>query len=180
MKIVIDPFDTKTITNAIKQVKKYKTWINKCETELLEKLGSIGVTRAQVLYNDTIAKANSDIHARLEDITVTKSVTGNRLIIQARGRDVAFVEFGSGVKYGYGYPATQVSGVSGRPPEIVGIGEYGNGKGKNPKGWWYSKNGESHHSYGNPPAMGMYHAEEDIIERVTQVAREVFKNGGQK
>lgn len=177
-KITFNQYDLDSINQAYKEVIKYKRWIKSKETKLLKELAKIGVTKAQIIFDKTIAIANGDtIHARLEPVTVSASnVVDHRIVISASGEDVAFIEFGAGVRYGRGYPATQVSGSSGRPDGVVGIGEYGKGKGNNPKGWWYDgKDGEAHHSYGTPPAMAMYNAEKDIVEQVTSILREVFK-----
>ena len=78
---------------------------------------------------------------------------------------MAFIEFGSGAKYGYGHPQAGKLGV--------GPGTYPDGKGNwdNPKGWWY---GNSEHTFGNPPAMAMYGAVQAITEQVTMIAKEVF------
>jgi hypothetical protein len=177
MRIQVDLFDENSVKQAVKQINKYKKWVKQKEHELLEGLADIGVVRAQILFDQIVAISNGDtIHADVEDVVVTKDVVGNRLIITAKGEDVAFIEFGAGVRYGTGYRGN-------RPEGIDDIGEYGKGKGKNPKGWWYStgevdRDGKkvSKHSYGNPPAMGMYYAEQTIIEKVTEVAREVFKS----
>jgi hypothetical protein len=88
-------------------------------------------------------------------------------VIYAEGESVAFVEFGSGIKYGYGHPQAGEFGV--------GPGTYPDGKGHwdDPKGWWY---GHGQHSYGNPPAMAMYRAVEQMTEDITRIAREVFSS----
>jgi hypothetical protein len=177
MKITLNPYDLQSIEQAYKDVLKYKRWLKSKEKELLKRLGAIGVNIARIEFDTTIALANAEIHARLEPVTVNSNVTDNLLVISANGKDVAFIEFGAGVKYGYGYPQTTATGKrSGRPDDVVGIGEYGEGHGNNPKGWWYSKNGESYHSYGVQPAMAMWEAEKQIIEQVTSIVREVFKS----
>ena len=176
MKITINPLDTESINKAYQEIINYHKKLKEKETTFLKRLGEIGVNVASIEFDTTIQLANAEIHARLEPVRVNKEVTGNRLVITATGKDVIFIEFGAGINYGNGYPTTQASGSSGRPNGIVGIGEYGAGQGKNPKGWWYTgTDGKGHHSYGNQPAMAMYEAEKQIIEQITHIAREVFK-----
>ena len=55
-------------------------------------------------------------------------------------------------------------------------GTYGEGKGAQPWGWWYSPadGGKGVHTYGNKPAEAMLAARNEMIEKVTQVAKEVW------
>ena len=56
-------------------------------------------------------------------------------------------------------------------------GTYGKGQGKNPWGWWF-KVGEgatAKHTFGNAPANAMRTARDEMVERVIQIAREVWK-----
>ena len=53
---------------------------------------------------------------------------------------------------------------------------YGKGHGKRPKGWYFSPGtGAVQHTMGNPPAEAMRTARDVMIEKVTQIAREVWK-----
>jgi hypothetical protein len=87
-------------------------------------------------------------------------------VIYAEGESVAFIEFGSGDKYGHGHPQAGELGM--------GPGTYPEGKGHwdDPRGWWY---GHGKHTYGNPPAMAMYQAVQAMTEQITMIAREVFR-----
>lgn len=46
-----------------------------------------------------------------------------------------------------------------------------------PNGWWWKVNGETHHSIGVPPDAPMYNASLEIMDKVVEVAREVFHVG---
>lgn len=175
MQITIDPYDSKSIENAIKQVKEYKTYIQTKEKQLVERLADIGVNRATVFFNQAI-------YDGYNDVTVTAKIEGNVAHIIANGESVAFIEFGTGIKMGNGYLGT-------RPTNIVGIGEYGKKQGKNPKGWLYplenglGTNGQIStikpslaHTYGNPPNMALYKTMLELQVQIEQVAREVFGN----
>lgn len=88
---------------------------------LLKRLGEYGVeyAKSQVLNVDTGETVNS----------INYKIDGNKLIIEAGGNAV-WLEFGTGIaRNPSAYPA-QVDG-------IVGHGEYGDGNGANPNGWYF-------------------------------------------
>lgn len=148
----------RSITNAIKEVRKYQAWVKAKETELRSRLAMLGATVASIQFARAIYNGSNDVTVRVDD-------TGSVAVIYAEGEAVAFIEFGAGATYGYGHPQAGEFGV--------GPGTYPDGKGHwdDPKGWWY---GSGQHSYGNPPAMAMYRAVQEITENVTKIAKEVF------
>lgn len=158
--IVIDPLDAKSIKRAINELEKYKKWIVEKENDLRLRLAQMGATVASIAFSRAIYNGVNDVSVRVDD-------TGSVAVIYAEGEAVAFIEFGSGAKYGYGHPEAGKFGA--------GPGTYPDGKGNwdNEKGWWY---GHNLHSYGNPPAMAMYQAREEIVEMITQMARQVFSS----
>lgn len=149
---------TKSINKAVRELRKYKHWVETKERELRFRLAQRGATVASIRFSRAIYNGSSAITVRVVD-------TGSVAIIYADGKEVAFVEFGSGAKYGYGHPQAAELGV--------GPGTYPEGKGHwdDPNGWWY---GHGQHSYGNPPAMAMCDAVQAITEQVTTIAKEVF------
>lgn len=148
----------KSINSGIKQLHKYKAWVEKKEAELRSRLASHGAVVASIQFSRAMYQGTNDVSVRVDD-------TGSVAVIYAEGEAVAFIEFGSGAKYGYGHPQAGEFGV--------GPGTFPDGKGHwdDPKGWWY---GHGQHSYGNPPAMAMYEAVQRITEDLTKIAREVF------
>lgn len=158
--IVVDPFSRKSIQNAIKELKKYKKWILEKERELRMRLATRGAAVASIQFARAIYNGANDVSVRVDD-------TGSVAVIYAEGSAVAFIEFGAGAKYGYGHPMNSELGT--------GPGTYPDGKGHwdNPNGWYY---GHSEHTFGNPPAMAMLKARDQMVEEVTQIAREVFKS----
>ena len=156
-KITID-LSAKSIDSALKEVRKYKAWVLAKEKELRQRLAMLGASVASIKFSTAIYNGTNDVSVRVED-------DGSMATIYAEGESVAFIEFGAGDKYGYGYPQAEKFGV--------GPGTYPDGKGNwdNPKGW-YIPGGE--HTYGNPPAMAMYGAVQAITEQVTMIAKEVF------
>lgn len=161
-KLTINPFDRKSILEANRYIQEKKATFKAKETELLSRLSFMGATRVSIRFSQAI-------YGDDKDVVVSTLVYDNQAVIQAKGEDVCFIEFGAGIRYGYGYEGE-------KPEGVVGIGEYGKGKGKNPKGWWYTgKDGKSHHSYGNPPAMAFWKTKNELAEEINTIAREVFK-----
>lgn len=155
--IRIDGLSNKNISRAIKEVQRYKQWVLQKESELRERLATLGATVASIQF----ARATYD---GVKDVTVRVDNTGSVAVIYAEGEAVAFIEFGAGDLYGHGHPQAAEHGM--------GPGTYpGKGHWDNPKGWWY---GSGQHSYGNPPAMAMYQAVQAITEDLTRIAKEVF------
>lgn len=150
----------KSINNAIKELRQYQKWIETKERELRQRLADIGAEVARIEFSGAKYDGTNDVTVRVDN-------TGSVAVIYAEGESVAFIEFGSGAKYGYGHPLANELGV--------GPGTYpdGNGHWDNEKGWWYA---HDKHSYGNPPAMAMYKAAQAITEQMTKIAKEVFSS----
>ena len=164
MKITIDPFDRESVDAGIKELKRYKKWVREKEKELRQRLSMIGASVASIEFSRAVYDGTNDVSVRVED-------DGNRATIYAEGQSVLFIEFGSGAKYGYGHPEADWLGYG---PSSWSINGQLGGKGHwdDPKGWWFNS-GE--HSFGNPPAMAMVHARDEIVEQLTQIVRGVFK-----
>lgn len=163
MKIVIDPFDKKSIDNAIKEVKRYKQEFEAKEKEFVKRLAELGVSVA----SSGFAMADYD---GVNDVQVTMTHGGGSAVVTAFGEAVGFIEFGTGVKY----PEWDASVMEYTPPKH---GTYGKGRGKNPHGWYFKQSDgvTARHTYGNPPAEAMRTARDVMVERVIQIAREVWK-----
>lgn len=162
MKITINPFDKKSIDKAIKQLVQYKKDFLAKEEIFVKKLAEIGVSVASTGF----ALADYD---GVNDVSVRLEWQGNKATVIAEGETVGFIEFGTGVKY----PEWDNSGMEYTPPKH---GTYGKGHGARPKGWYFKPGeGAVQHTYGNPPAEAMRTARDVMIEKVTQIAREVWK-----
>jgi hypothetical protein len=164
MKIVIDPFDSKSIREAIRKLERYEKEFKAKENEFVRRLKEIGVSVAETGFS--MADYDGD-----NDVLIAETQNGPRAAIIAYGQAVGFIEFGTGVKFReYNSSSTEFT----PPPH----GSYGKGKGANPKGWYYNTANEGdagRHTYGNPPAEAMLTARDVMVERVVQVAREVWK-----
>jgi hypothetical protein len=162
MKITINPLDKESIREAIKQLKQYKKDFRTKEQLFVKRLAEIGVSVATTGFD----LADYD---GVKDVTVSMSQRGTRAVVKAYGETVGFLEFGTGVRY----PEWNNSGMDYTPPEH---GTYGKGQGARPKGWFFVQGiGAAQHTYGNPPAEAMRTARDVMIERIIQIAREVWK-----
>lgn len=163
MKIVIDPFNKASINAAIKQLKQYERDFQQKEIEFVRKLKEIGVSVASAGF----ARADYD---GVNDVLIAETQGGTRAAVIAYGETVGFIEFGAGVKF----PEYDADGLEFTPPAH---GTYGQGKGKNPHGWYFKQGdgASARHTYGNPPAEAMLTARNAMIEKVIDVAREVWR-----
>lgn len=169
-KVISVKLNTKSINSAIKELEKYKQDLLEKEKRLLYELANIGVKEASIRFTTAMYDGINDVSVSLEQ-------TSNGYAIVASGQAVAFIEFGSGVYHNTGEPYPNP-----RPEGIVGIGEYGQGKGKR-RAWYYKgepgTNGELQtngvvKTRGNPAAMPMWYASEEMRNSILQIAREVF------
>lgn len=163
MKIVVNPYDPKSVKNAIQVISQYKRDFEAKEREFVRRLAEIGVRVARAGF----ATADYD---GTNDVVVSMVESGGGYSVVASGETVGFIEFGTGVKY----PEWNSAGMDYTPPKH---GTYGKGQGKNPHGWWFRQNdgGRANHTYGNQPAEAMLTARNEIVERAIQIAREVWK-----
>lgn len=151
----------KSINQAIKELEKYKRDLDNKARIVVERLASLGATNASLGFARAVTTEN--------DVQVTVEwVDSNTMRIRATGEEVLFIEFGTGITYGYGHPMAQELGY--------GAGTYPSDKGNwdNPNGWWYSKDGNPKHTYGNPPNAVMYNTMKMVEREAERVVREVF------
>ena len=167
MKIVINPFDKKSIDSALKMVQQYKRDFEKKEQEFCRRLAELGVRLANGEYS--VADPEGE-HA----ITVYLEKTDKGYRVKAEGSTIGFLEFGTGIRHKEWVDNNNVGGTPYTPPPH---GSYGKGHGKQPYGWWFNSEeyGVTMHTYGNPPAEAMLVARDAMVARVVQIAREVWQ-----
>lgn len=151
-----------SIDNAIKELKAFKYSLEQKKDKLLEELANIGVREASVRFTTAMYDGVNDSSVTLETIS-------NGYCIKAEGKAVAFIEFGAGVYHNPGEPYPNP-----RPSGIVGIGEYGKGHGKRQAWGFRDDSGELVITHGNPAAMPMWYASEEMRSKILKIAREVF------
>ena len=151
-----------SIGDVVKKLKAYRDSIDRLEKELLEALANIGVREASVRFTTAIYDGVNDSDITLETIE-------NGYSIVAQGKAVAFIEFGAGVYHNSSEPYPNP-----RPDGIVGIGEYGHGYGKRQAWGFRDDSGELVITHGNPAAMPMWYASEEMRDSILTIARRVF------
>jgi hypothetical protein len=160
--VITTSLNKKAINSAIVLLQNYKREFLEREKRLVEGLAEIGLKEASVRFTTAMYDGVNDVSVHLD-------TTKNGYVIVADGKAVAFIEFGAGVYHNGSEPYPNP-----RPKGIVGIGEYGKGHGKQ-KAWGYlDENQELVITRGNPAAMPMWYASEEIKNAVLKVVREVF------
>lgn len=161
MKKITVELNARSINKAIKELRRLDAeWDRKID-EVVRRLAEIGATKASIGFSRAIYTGDNDVSISVEPIE-------NGYSIIASGETVLFIEFGSGVTYGYGHPE----------PMGYGPGTYpGKGNWNNPNGWYLPRSKGWAHTYGNPPSATMYHTGKALQQEVLRVAQEVFRNG---
>lgn len=153
----------KSIQSAIAQLEEYRNSLDAKAKRLAERLATIGKEDASIRFTQAFYDGYNDT-----EVSVETSETG--YVVVASGEAVCFIEFGAGVYFNGSEPYPNP-----RPAGVVGIGEYGQGKGKR-QGWVYlDMNDQRVFTRGSPAAMPMYFATKEMRDALTEIAREVFQ-----
>ena len=171
MKINIT-LDEKSIDAALKQLNDYKADLRRKMRAVCNKLAYIGFDIMNVRYGTADYAGTNNIEVR-----VTQD--RKKAIITARGQNVAFIEFGTGVTYDF----PEHGEKAGIPPH----GTYGQHRGATGKPWLYK--GEQgtlgmpakgrddlYWTYGNPAANAIPAAMIAMENAVKDVVKEVFQS----
>ena len=161
-KVIKIGLSVSSIDNAIKELKAFRDSLEQKKDKLLEELANIGVKEASVRFTTAM-------YDGVNDSSVTLETTTGGYAIVAEGHAVAFIEFGAGVYYNTGDPYPNP-----RPEGVVGIGEYGKGYGKRQAWGFRDDSGELIITRGNPAAMPMWYASEEMRSKIQKIAQEVF------
>ncbi len=158
--ITID-FSKSGIAEAIRELKEYSAEVRIKLHEVARRLAERGAEIARLRYSLAIYDGDNDVVVTYEEIP-------NGYKIMANGLSVCFIEFGAGAYYsGNTYPGT-------RPAGIVGIGEYGQRRGKG-NGWYYKDSGgQLVFTRGNAPTAALFWTGMDLGRQAAEIAKEVF------
>ena len=161
-KKIVVPLSESGIQKIQDELTVYRKWQEEKARELAERLATLGATVASIRFSRAV-------YTGKKDVEVTVEALPNGYKVKADGESVLFIEFGSGVTYGYGHPEAGEFGM--------GPGTYPNGKGHwdDPKGWYLPKSAGGGHTFGNPPAMPMYEARKAIEQELPRIVKEVFR-----
>lgn len=171
MRLSVNLSDLSSIDAAIDELKKYSADLERKSREICYELAKYGAMTARVLF----ASAKYDGE---NDAMVYHTPTEDGYKVVANGRAALFLEFGAGVRYGYGHPLAQAIGM-GPGTWPYPHGQTVNGKfvwnWENPKGWHFvNESGKTVHTYGNAPSKAMYTASKVVRRSIKKVAKEVF------
>lgn len=161
-KVIKISLSSQSVEQAIKELKAYRDSLERRKNQLLEELANIGLREASVRFTTAMYDGVNDA-----EVTVETIENGYRIV--AEGKAVAFIEFGAGVYHNPTEPYPNP-----RPEGIVGIGEYGKGYGKRQAWGFKDDSGELVITHGNPAAMPMWHASEEMRNSILKIARRVF------
>lgn len=134
---------------------------------LVEQLAEVGIGVARIGFQNAM-------HDGGNDVVVAETgewINNYTMVVRASGSMIAFIEFGSGVYY------NGAVGSSLHPKGVemgMLIGEYGKGKGKQFTWGFVDGDGNVVITHGNPPAMAMWDASQQMREQITTIARSVF------
>ena len=161
-KKIVVPLSESGIQKIQDELTVYRKWQEEKARELAERLATLGATVASIRFSRAV-------YTGKKDVEVTVEALPNGYKVKADGESVLFIEFGSGVTYGYGHPEAGEFGM--------GPGTYPDGKGHwdDPKGWYLPKSAGGGHTFGNPPAMPMYEARKAIEQELPRIVKEVFR-----
>ena len=161
-KKIVVPLSESGIQKIQDELMVYRKWQEEKARELAERLAALGATVASIRFSRAV-------YTGKKDVEVTVEALPNGYKVKADGESVLFIEFGSGVTYGYGHPEAGKFGM--------GPGTYPDGKGhwNDPKGWYLPKSAGGGHTFGNPPAMPMYEARKAIEQELPRIVKEVFR-----
>ena len=161
-KVIKMDLSVASIDNAINELKAFRDSLEEKKYRLLEELTKIGLREASVRYTTAMYDGVNDTGVRAE-----LTHFGYRIV--AEGHAVFFIEFGAGVYHNPGEPYPDP-----RPSGVVGIGQYGKGYGKR-SAWGYKDDtGNLVITHGNPAAMPMWYASEEMQNNILKIAKEVF------
>lgn len=149
----------------IRRLQNLSKSLDEKKKEFLERLAQIGIDRATVGF----AEAEYDGEKQADVSPSPVWIDENTIAVQASGKSVLFIEFGSGL-IGYGHELAKQMGYG---PGTWSESEEGKGHWDDPKGWYYAHGKKS---FGNPPARAMYEASKDMRREMLNIAREVFGN----
>lgn len=157
-----------SVQRAIKELEEYKQSIIDKNALFVQRLAEIGIP--VIDQNISAASGDSD-KSHNTYIKVNSYQDYSQATLVTEGRDLFFIEFGSGIHY---------NGAAGSSPHPKGtelgytIGSYGKGLGKNDYWYYQADTGESVKSYGTESTMPVYKASVDIQNRIVDIAKEVF------
>lgn len=161
------------IERAIRELEDYKRFLERKTEELRKRIGELIMNNAQPVFMSAIASDLLGEEADIGGVEVSVVESSGLTIVIANGKDAVFMEFGAGVYH---------NGQVGSSPHPLGndlgftIGSYGLGNGARQVWGFRTLDGTLHLTHGTPASMPLYNAEQAVIQRIEDIAREVFQS----
>ena len=168
--IQIDVTNKQSIERAIAELRSVKSeWQRKanlcCETIAAKLADMISDNLAAIPFSDDIKDIKT--HEAIPRIPIYASyATGNTVIVEENGGEIAFIEFGAGIYHNQG----RSNPLSEKVSFDTAPGSYGLGHG-NEKYWFVAHNLIS---CGTPAYMPIYNAIEQIKYEIPTIVRSIF------
>lgn len=159
--------NARSIDAAIKQLEDYKKFIQNRVIHLIEQMCRDG--------EDYAAAGMTHYATGITSGSIIGFRDGNRGVIEAGGAAI-WIEFGTGVVKNPGEdPYHDRAELSAQGTTIYEWGEYGEGHGADPGGWYYlHDDGHVYHTYGIPMQPFMHNAAEKLAAEFEATAKKVF------
>ena len=164
------------ISKAIKEVEAYKKTFESNVEKLVTELTEYGAEKASVNFKSAQYDGANDVYVSSSAWRKSK----NRVVgeIEAYGKAVMFIEFGTGVFYGNAHPEAYQNGFfpgSYGPNGLENTWAYYGEKGTNGVYRKTTARGDLYTTHGNPSNRCLYDAGKAIEAQAPRIAREVFK-----
>ena len=167
-KILKSNLSNRSIQNLIKELEEYKDVIVDKNDLFIKKLAETGIPVIELNISSVQGDSNKNHNTYIK---LNSYGDYSRATLVCEGRDILFIEFGSGIYYN-GLVGTSLN-PKGKELGYT-IGSYGKGKGKQNTWGYYSDSGELVLSHGTQATMPMYKASLEIKQKTIQIAKEVF------
>jgi hypothetical protein len=169
MKINVDVLSKYSIGNAMTAINSYEAKLKRLKEELPKALAEYGMNEATVRFSYSVYDILLSGSWSTPDIRVSAEQTENGWAVVANGKEVCFIEFGAGVYYN-----GSSSYLGNRPTKVVGIGEYGKGKGKRDMWVFYDNSGDKTFTHGTPANNALYFTAQEMRSKIAETARSIL------
>lgn len=158
-----------SVKKAIRELEAYRDSLKNKNEIFVEKLADLGVP----IIDKRIGASTGDASTEHDtEITIYSSGDHAQAVLSVSGREIMFIEFGSGIYYNKDNPAPHAAefgyGVGTWPGQKFALNE-------KPPGWWYRDDANNlHRSLGQQATAPLLSATHEIIENIRKIAREVY------
>ena len=170
----VDIMSASSIDKLIKDLTNYQNDFNERVRLFIRRLTQIAIeeiekdiSAAAITMDGTVESGANIEHSITEKFTDGKTYSKSKITV--RGKEIMFIEFGSGVYYN-SVPSPHPKG------EEFGfvIGSYGKGMGLNQVWGYYDEAGQLHLTHGVKATMPMYKADMEMIQQCRKLAKSIF------